>query len=425
MKLDSAHKLPASTMEIAKAISDTRIVCALLLLGDAVLCGLITWKIPYTEIDWRAYMQQIAQYLAGERDYANIYGDTGPLVYPAAHVYIYRVLYYLTDAGQRIDIAQYIFIGLYLATLLLVMQCYRNAHAPAYLFPLLVLSKRLHSIFMLRLFNDCFAVFFLFLAILCFQQRRLRLLGSVFFSIGLGVKMSLLLALPAVGVVLCQAVGIGYACMHAMVMGGIQSLLSLPFSVANADSYLSRAFELTRTFAYRWTVNWRFVDEEIFLSRSFSLALLGVHGMLLAVFLVTRWLGPTKLPFLPAVEKLIRTGWLEREADPQIASRVTPDYVTETILTAVIIGCLCARSLHYQFYVYIAWSTPLLLWRGGVHPILIYTIWAAQEWAWNIYPSTDASSAVVVLALAVTVAAVWFGTQYQYERMEVAREHED
>ena len=32
---------------------------------------------PDTEIDWRAYMQQVEQYRNGERDYTLIKGDTG------------------------------------------------------------------------------------------------------------------------------------------------------------------------------------------------------------------------------------------------------------------------------------------------------------------------------------------------------------
>jgi len=80
-----------------------------------------------TEIDWRAYIQQVSQYIAGERNYAKIRGDTGPLVYPAAHVYIYRVLYSWTDEGRDIRLAQYIFGILYLLTLALVMACYRQA----------------------------------------------------------------------------------------------------------------------------------------------------------------------------------------------------------------------------------------------------------------------------------------------------------
>ena len=166
-------------------------------------------------------MQQVSQYIDGERDYVKLYGDTGPLVYSAAHVYIYRFLYSFTDEGKDIRLAQYIFIGLYLATLFLMMQCYCAAKVPPYILPLLILSKRLHSIFLLRLFNDCFAVFFLFLAIYCYQ-RRYWTVGSFAYSIGLGVKMSLLLALPAIGVVLWQSMGRNRALRQAMLMIQVQ-----------------------------------------------------------------------------------------------------------------------------------------------------------------------------------------------------------
>lgn len=37
--------------------------------------------------------------------------------------------------------------------------------APPILLPLLMASKRLHSVFVLRLFNDCWAVVFMYLGI--------------------------------------------------------------------------------------------------------------------------------------------------------------------------------------------------------------------------------------------------------------------
>lgn len=105
----------------------TRWLCPLLHLADAALSALIIEKIPYTEIDWKAYMQQISQYRAGERDYTKIYGGTGPLVYGASHVYIYNLLYMLTERGKDVARAQYIFMGVYLLSLGVVMMCYRMA----------------------------------------------------------------------------------------------------------------------------------------------------------------------------------------------------------------------------------------------------------------------------------------------------------
>jgi alpha-1,3-mannosyltransferase len=79
------------------------------------------------------------------------------------------------------------------------------------------------------------------------------------------------------------------------------------------------------------------------------------------------------------------------------------------------IGMLAARSLHYQFYANIFWATPLLLWRAQMHPVLIFVIWALQEWSWNQYPSTNASSMVVVAMLAVQVLSVWWGTRNKFK----------
>ncbi|TKA72007.1 hypothetical protein B0A49_04153 [Cryomyces minteri] len=361
---------------------------------------------PDTEIDWRAYMEQIEQYIGGERDYVKIRGGTGPLVYPAAHVHIYHALYSLTSQGRDIQLAQIIFALIYLTTLVVVMACYRQARVPPYVFPLLVLSKRLHSIFVLRCFNDCFAVLSLWIAIYCYQKRAWTL-GSIAYSWGLGVKMSLLLALPAVGVVLLQAIGANRALKQALLIGQLQVVIAWPFLSINARSYFSRAFEFTRQFLFKWTVNWRFVGEDVFLSKSFSITLLAAHAILLALFASTRWLEPSKRS-IPEVVRMIFDP-PAAQAQQELSRRVTPRFVITTILTANAAGMLCARSLHYQFYSLIAWATPFLLWRAGFHPVLQYALWAMQEWAWNVYPSTDSSSKIVVGVLAVTVAGIWVG----------------
>ena len=74
------------------------------LLGfEVVLSYAIIRAVPYTEIDWVAYMQEVGGVLGGERDYAQLRGDTGPLVYPAGFVYVYAALYWLTGAQVDAD----------------------------------------------------------------------------------------------------------------------------------------------------------------------------------------------------------------------------------------------------------------------------------------------------------------------------------
>ncbi|KAK0636828.1 glycosyltransferase family 58 protein [Bombardia bombarda] len=398
----------------------SKLIPPALLLADVLLCSLIIWKVPYTEIDWIAYMQQVAQFVSGERDYTKIKGGTGPLVYPAAHVYTYTGLYYMTSEGKDIFLAQELFAVLYLVTLAVVMACYWQAKVPPYVYPLLILSKRLHSIFVLRCFNDCFAVLFLWLAIFCLQRRSWQL-GALFYTWGLGIKMSLLLVLPAVGVVLFLGAGFVPALGLAATMALAQLLIAIPFLTENPWGYLSRAFEFSRQFFFKWTVNWRFVGEETFLSRHFSLALLGLHVLVLVAFITTRWLKPTRKPIATMIMAILSGQPPLTEQEQRAVSRdITPRYILATILSANVVGLLFARSLHYQFYSYLAWSTPFLLWRSGAHPVVQFVLWGAQEWAWNVFPSTPSSSGVVVAVLAATVALVWFGAHDDWEPRRAA-----
>lgn len=381
----------------------SRLIPPVLILLDAALCVLVIAKVAYTEIDWTAYMEQVQLFLDGERDYTKIEGGTGPLVYPAAHVWIYTGLYYLTNHGKDILLAQQLFAGLYLVNLAVVMSCYWKAKAPPYVFPLLILSKRLHSIFMLRCFNDCFAVFFMWLSILLLQHRQ-WVAGGLVYSFGLGVKMTLLLVLPVVGILIFFAKGVIGTITLGGTMAGLQIQLAAPF-LKHPGSYFGRAFEFSRQFLFKWTVNWRFVGEDTFLSRNFSTSLLVLHASVLLTFIFTRWLPPTGR----SLGDVLHATFVRRDWQPLFRG-FTPKYILTTILTANVVGLLFARSLHYQFYSYLAWSTPYLLWRGDLPPVLQYVLWGLQEWAWNVFPSTPLSSAVVVGVMAITVTAVWFGT---------------
>jgi len=285
----------------------------------------------------------------------------------------------------------------------------------------LILSKRLHSIFVLRCFNDCFAVLFLWLAIFSLQRRSWRT-GALLYTWGLGIKMSLLLVLPAIGIVLFLGGGFALSLQLAVVMALVQVLIAVPFLAHNSTGYLSKAFEFSRQFFFKWTVNWRFVGEEKFLSKEFALVLLGLHVLVLLVFITTRWIKPARKAPVDMVLRVLSGKAPLAEQEQRAAARdVTPRYILTTVLSANVIGLLFARSLHYQFYSYLAWSTPFLLWRSGIHPVLQYALWAAQEWAWNVFPSTPASSGVVVGVMTVTVALVWWGAREDWEPSSAKR----
>jgi len=261
---------------------------------------------------------------------------------------------------------------------------------------------------MLRCFNDCFAAFFFWLSLWLLQRRRWEL-GGIAFSLGIGVKMSLLLSLPAVGVVLFLGCGFTRSFNTAVQMVGLQAIVGFPFILENAAGYLGRAFELTRKFQFLWTVNWRFVSEDIFSSTGFAVTLLAGHATVLIAFAVHRWLRPARKPLMEIIAPVLFGGESPFSAhEAMAASRlITPQYVLTTVLSANVIGLLFSRSLHYQFYALLAWSSPFLLWRSGLHPALQYVLWLGQEWAWNVFPSTPLSSGVVVATMAVSVWLAW------------------
>ncbi|KAJ5218845.1 uncharacterized protein N7498_000944 [Penicillium cinerascens] len=377
----------------------TQWIAPLLILGDAVLCALVIWKISYTEIDWSTYMQQVSLYISGERDYPSIKGSTGPLVYPAAHVYVYTFLYHITDEGRDILLGQILFAALYLATLIVAMACYRQVGAPPYLFPLLVLSKRLHSIYMLRMFNDGVATFVMWVAIYLFMKRKWTA-GVAAWSFGVGIKMTLVLLAPAIAIILLLSVGLAQSVGLGLMAILIQVLLALPFLQTNPIGYVSKSFELSRQFLFKWTVNWRFIGEKTFLSREFSLSLLVLHVSLLAIFAAV-WVKPSGTNMFRFLQNVIR--------GRQDTVTLSKSYILASILSSLVVGLMCARSLHYQFYAYLALVTPVLLWLGRVHPFLILSAWAMQEWAWNAFPSTGPSSKAVISALILQVAGIWFG----------------
>ena len=65
------------------------------------------------------------------------------------------------------------------------------------------------------------------------------------------------------------------------------------------------------------------------------------------------------------------------------------------LFLANFIGLVCARSLHYQFYVWYFHSLPYLSWFTDYHVSFKLLILFLIEFCWNQYPSTIYSSSLL------------------------------
>ncbi|XP_057356574.1 dol-P-Man:Man(5)GlcNAc(2)-PP-Dol alpha-1,3-mannosyltransferase isoform X2 [Manis pentadactyla] len=187
----------------------TLLVAACLCLAEVGITFWVIHRVAYTEIDWKAYMAEVEGVINGTYDYTQLQGDTGPLVYPAGFVYIFMGLYYATDRGTDIRMAQHIFAVLYLATLLLVFLIYhQTCKVPPFVFFFMCCaSYRVHSIFVLRLFNDPVAMALLFLSINLLLAQRWGW-GCCCFSLAVSVKMNVLLFAPGLLFLLLMQFGL-------------------------------------------------------------------------------------------------------------------------------------------------------------------------------------------------------------------------
>ena len=93
---------------------------------------------------------------------------------------------------------QVIWAAVYLATQAVVMRLYvRSKAVPPYVLALLTLSKRMHSIYVLRLFNDCWAMLLAYVATSVLAEHRWAA-AIVVFAAAVSVKMNVLLFAPGV-----------------------------------------------------------------------------------------------------------------------------------------------------------------------------------------------------------------------------------
>jgi alpha-1,3-mannosyltransferase len=193
-------------------------------------------------------MQEVEGVVNGTYDYTQLHGDTGPLVYPAGFVYVFLALYYVTELGTNISLAQHIFVGIYVVNLLLVFNIYRKTNMPPIACVLLsAFSYRVHSIFVLRLFNDPIAMLFFYASVNLFLTKRWTL-GCFFFSLAVSVKMNILLFAPGLLLLLLAERGPFGTFVDLSVCAGLQLAIAVPFLLVNPWGYVTCAFDLGRQF---------------------------------------------------------------------------------------------------------------------------------------------------------------------------------
>ncbi|KAG6749885.1 hypothetical protein POTOM_046957 [Populus tomentosa] len=350
MALKSGRKLQPSRSRRPQILKNPKATFALaLIFMDALLVALIIAYVPYTKIDWDAYMSQLKQlmkgimqnnkqvtgFLGGERDYTNLKGDTGPLVYPAGFLYIYSAIRFIT--GGEVYPAQILFGILYIINLSIVIFIYVKTEVlPWWALILLSLSKRVHSIFVLRLFNDCFAMTLLHaaLAMLLYQKWHL---GLVLFSGAVSIKMNVLLYAPPLLLLMLKAMNI-YGVISALACAALVQVNWTATAINVVKRPLKFSLDMTvidRSMGYvainyvvvekgcsrqrlglgelmlvvvvviddnnenvsggvvevvgYWSVNFKFIPEPVFVSKQFAISLLIAHLGLLAAFAHYKW----------------------------------------------------------------------------------------------------------------------------------------
>lgn len=86
--------------------------------------------------------------------------------------------------------------------------------------------------------------------------------------------MNMLLYAPGVLLVLLIGTGLAETLVCLTVCATLQLALGFPFLSTYPIEYLKNSFDLGRVFTFKWTVNLKFLSEEIFTSKELSLALL-------------------------------------------------------------------------------------------------------------------------------------------------------
>eukprot|EP00455_Lapot_gusevi_P004814 TRINITY_DN11992_c0_g1_i1.p1 TRINITY_DN11992_c0_g1~~TRINITY_DN11992_c0_g1_i1.p1 ORF type:complete len:233 (+),score=48.35 TRINITY_DN11992_c0_g1_i1:99-797(+) len=220
--------------------------------------------------------------------------------------------------------------------------------------------------------------------------------------------MNILLFAPALLLVLVKQYSIWFSLQSVILIALIQLGLGYPFLSRFPQSYLNGAFEFGRVFMFKWTVNWKFLSEEFFVSKQWALVLLVTHISLLFIFAHFKFCKHEGGVFKFIFNKLSKL-FSSSESSP-----LTAHYIVYAMFVCNFLGIVCARSLHYQFYSWYFHTIPFLL--GSIMPsstsliasIARIGVLGLIEMVWNIYPARWWTSVLLLLCHGLMVLGLLF-----------------
>jgi len=230
--------------------------------------------------------------------------------------------------------------------------------------------------------------------LLIFFIRHKWIWGCIFYSIGVSIKMNVLLFAPPLLLLMLKELNIIKTILNLLVCAIIQVAFALPFIQVNLMGYLQRSFDLGRQFMYKWTVNLKFLPEPIFLNKNLAIGLLALHLSILLAFLFKRW---SK-----------HEGGILNIILYKPKRRLTAEHMVTLLFTGNFIGIACSRSLHYQFYSWYFHTLPYLLFTTKIPLLFRIILLIAIEISWNTYPATALSSGVLLICHLIILLALWF-----------------
>ena len=200
----------------------------------------------------------------------------------------------------------------------------------------------------------------------------------------------------------------------------LQLMLGLPFLLQHPYSYLNKAFEFSRVFLLQWSVNWSFLPEDIFRSKFFAACLLLAHLCLLLLFAHCKWCGADGGLIRLFVQRL--QGKAIAPASGQKSGDLQA-YDAKQLLAIVfsgnLIGIVCARTLHFQFYSWYFHTLPLLLWHAKLSIQLRIVLLGCIEVVWNSFPPSVASSCILLSCHCILLFGLYHLSDWSRPRLDV------